>query len=236
MADTSAKAMFGVGAREAAPFGLVVSPFAIVFGVFATEAGLNLAQTMAFSALVIAGASQMTAVQLMSENAPAVIVLATALAVNLRMAMYSASLAPYLGAAPVWRKALAAYVLVDQSYAMAISRFESEPDLPVAARMSYYLGTTAPVVPFWILGTYVGAVLGARIPAAWEVDFAVPIMFLAIVAPMVKTPAHLAAALTSIVLALVFAGFPFNTGLLVAALVAMVVGAVIETAMGRDAP
>jgi predicted branched-subunit amino acid permease len=83
-----------------------VVPFAILFGVVGTEAGLNLAQVMGFSIGVVAGASQFAALQLMSENAPALIVVASALAVNLRMAMYSAALAPHLGPASLRDRAL----------------------------------------------------------------------------------------------------------------------------------
>ena len=76
---------------------LVVVPFGMLFGVIAGEAGWSLLQNLAMSVMVIAGASQFTALQLLSENAPTLIVIATALAVNLRLAMYSASLAPYIG-------------------------------------------------------------------------------------------------------------------------------------------
>ena len=94
MPTETTKSIFRSGARDAAPFTLVVGPFAILFGVVATEAGLNLLETMSFSFLVIAGAAQLTALQLMVDQAPTIIVIASALAVNLRMAMYSASLTP----------------------------------------------------------------------------------------------------------------------------------------------
>ena len=106
---TTTKSDFLRGAKAGAPFLLVIGPFALLFGVVGTEAGLNLAQVMGFTVLVIAGASQFTAVQLMADNAPTLIVLATALAVNLRMAMYSASIAPWIGAAPLCARLLAAY-------------------------------------------------------------------------------------------------------------------------------
>ncbi|MFT6271735.1 MAG: putative branched-subunit amino acid permease, partial [Dinoroseobacter sp.] len=101
MPATIPKSAFWLGFRDSAPFVVVVAPFALVFGVIATEAGLNLAEVMGFTFLVIAGAAQLTALQLMTENAPTVVVLVSALAVNLRMAMYSASLAPHLGNAPL---------------------------------------------------------------------------------------------------------------------------------------
>jgi branched-subunit amino acid transport protein len=115
--------------RDALPFTIVVIPFAILFGVVGTEAGLNLAQVMGFSVVVIAGASQFAALQLMSENAPTLIVVASALAVNLRMAMYSAALAPHLGPASLKERALIAYMTVDQSYALSVQRYEDAPGL-----------------------------------------------------------------------------------------------------------
>ena len=113
----------------------MIIPFATLFGVLATEAGLNVVETMAFSIVVIAGAAQFTALQLMQENTPTVIVLISALAVNLRMAMYSASLTPYIGAAPLWQRALCAYLTVDQSYVVGVSKFEREPDMTVPERV-----------------------------------------------------------------------------------------------------
>jgi predicted branched-subunit amino acid permease len=77
MPSSSATRAFWRGARDALPFALVVGPFALVFGVVATEAGLDLAQTMAFSVLVIAGASQFAALQQMTENAPTIVVILT---------------------------------------------------------------------------------------------------------------------------------------------------------------
>lgn len=66
---------------------------------------------MGFSVVVISGALQVTAVQLISEGAPLLVVLATARAINLRMAMYSASLAPHLGALAVGQRGVPAYFL-----------------------------------------------------------------------------------------------------------------------------
>jgi len=58
---------------------------------------------------------------------------------------------------------------------------------------------------------------------------------LAIIAPMMRTLAHMIAAVTSIILALIFAGLPYNLGLLIAAVVAMMIGAQIELIMARRA-
>ncbi|MFD1913277.1 AzlC family ABC transporter permease [Halodurantibacterium flavum] len=219
---------FWRGLRNAAPFLLVVGPFGVVFGVAGTAAGLNLAEVMGFSILVIAGASQFAALQLMSDNAPTIIVVATALAVNMRMAMYSASLAPYLGRASVGKRALVAYFMLDQSYALSAVEYETRPQMSMAERLAYFFGTIIPTGLPWYFFTLLGATAGRSLPEGLALDFAVPITFLAMIGPMLRTTAHVAAAFTSVVLALLLAWMPYNSGLLVAALGAMVVGAQVE--------
>ncbi len=233
MPTETTNSIFWKGVRDAAPFILVVGPFAVLFGVVATEAGLDLLATMSFSVLVIAGAAQLTALQLLVDQAPTVIVLVSALAVNLRMAMYSASLAPYLGPAPLWQRAVAAYFIVDQSYGLSVYRFEQNPHWGIGQKMAYFFGSVAPVCPFWYVFTLIGALLGSSIPDSFALDFAVPITFLALITPMLRTRAHVAAALVSIAGALVLAFLPYNLGLLVAGILGMVTGAEMERRSAR---
>ncbi|MEM9228280.1 MAG: AzlC family ABC transporter permease [Pseudomonadota bacterium] len=227
------RSAFLSGLTAGLPFVIVVIPFAVLFGVVATEAGLDLLQTMAMSFLVIAGASQFVAVQLLVDQAPTLIILATALAVNMRMVMYSASIAPHLGPAPLWQRAVVAYVLVDQSYGVSIKRFEESPTLNVPEKVAYFFGAMAVIWPLWYLGTLVGALVGEAIPPEYALDFAVPITFIALFSPMLKSAAHVAAALVSVVLALALAWMPFSLGLIVAGLVAMFTGALVETHLER---
>lgn len=223
------------GIRDGAPFLLVVAPFGLVFGVVATEAGFNLAEVMGFSILVIAGASQIAAVQLMSENAPALIVLATSLAINLRMAMYSVALVPHLGPAPFWMRGLIAYFLVDQTYAISALTYERRPQMPLSEKIAYFFGTVTPVCPFWYVATWMGAGIGGAIPPGYAIDFAVPITFLALIAPLLRTPAHVTAATVSVVVTLLLGWLPYGIGLLVAAPLAMAAGAHVEQRMARSA-
>ena len=226
--------IFWAGVRDAAPFVLVVGPFAVLFGVVATEAGLDLLATMTFSVVVIAGAAQLTALQLLVDQAPTVIVIVSALAVNLRMAMYSASLTPWLGPAPLWQRALAAYFLVDQSYGLSVLRYEQNRHWTIRQRVAYFFGTVAPICPLWYVFTLVGALVGTSIPESFALDFAVPITFLALITPMVRSRAHVAAALVSIAVALLLAFLPYNLGLLVAGIAAMITGAEVERRTARE--
>lgn len=235
MRPTTAKSFFWRGCLDAAPIILVATPFGMLFGVLATEAGLSIFESMTFTITVFAGGAQFTALQLLQENAPTLVIIASALAVNLRLAMYSAALTPYLGAAPLWQRSIAAFFTVDQSYALSVVKFEQEPKLTLTQRMAYFAGTNAPVVPTWCGGSLVGAILGERIPSELPLDFALPIAFLAIVAPAMRTLPHVIAALVAIAVALASAGLPYNLGLLVGSLAGMLAGARAEIVIKQRA-
>ena len=76
------------------------------------------------SFIVFAGAAQLAAVQLIAGGGSAVVVILTALIINLRFVMYSASLAPHFRRLSARWKALLAYLLTNQAYAVAIPHFE----------------------------------------------------------------------------------------------------------------
>ena len=224
---------FRQGARDSTPFIAVIVPFSLLFGVVARDAGLDLLQVMAMAVLVIAGASQFTALALLQDNAPVFIALFAAMAVNLRMALYSAALVPYLGHEPLWKRAIMAYLMVDQAYAVGVRTYEARPTMSPADRTAYYFGIMAVVCPFWYLCTLTGALIGTAIPPELSLDFAAPVCFIAITAPLLRSLPHIVAAGVSVICAVLFAGFPAGLGLIAAALVAMLAGAQCELAMRR---
>ncbi|MGB3406997.1 MAG: AzlC family ABC transporter permease [Jannaschia sp.] len=216
------------GIAQGLPFIVIMVPFGALFGVLAAEAGLSLAQIMAFSSIVIAGASQFTALQLMGDGVPFLVVVLSALAVNLRMVMYSASIAPHLGAAPLWQRALISYLLVDQTFALSQAAYDTHSAWTIADKVAYFAGVALPVFPAWVGATLAGALLGQQIPADWSLDFAMPLAFLALAGPMLKSRAHVAAAFVSVVAALLLAWLPWNLGLIAAATLALATGAEVE--------
>jgi len=228
------KSAFWHGFRAGIPFILGAFPFGLLFGIVATEAGFDIVQVMGMTVIVIAGAAQFTALAQMQDNAPIFMILAASLAVNMRMAMYSASIAPYFVGAPLWKRAAVAYGLIDFTYVAGIAEFEKQPEWEVTDRLRFYLGSAVPSFASWYLSTFLGAWFGRSIPPEFSLDFAPAIVFLAIVAPMLKSPAHVAAALTSVILALLLAFLPFSSGLLIAAAAAMLVGSEVERRMLRS--
>ncbi|MEM9094617.1 MAG: AzlC family ABC transporter permease [Neomegalonema sp.] len=226
---------FWDGVVASLPVMLAVGPFGMIFGVIATEAGLNLLETMAMTTIVIAGASQLAALQLMTDNAPVALAILTGAVVNLRMAMYSAAIASQWRGAPLWARAFAAYFLHDQSFALSMRRYAEQPAEPQPGKIAFFFGVGVTTVIVWVGASYVGALAGSMAPPEWRLDFAVPVTFIAAVAPLLRSAPQLAAAMTAIVASLVLAPLPFNLGLIVASALGIAAGATLETIMARRA-
>jgi len=144
------------------------------------------------------------------------------------MAMYSAALTPHLGALPLGKRIVTAYFLVDQTYASAVLDYESRPRRSTAEKWLYFMGVVVPVCVPWYIFTLVGAYAGEAIPPEAGLDFAVPIAFIAMIGPALRTPAHRLAAVVATVLALSLAWLPWNMGLILAAIGGMMAGAEAE--------
>jgi len=211
------------GLRDVLPILVGIVPFALVAGVAASRAGFTFPQAMGLSVFVFAGASQLAALSLVEGHAAFVAVVATAVAINLRMAMYSASLAPYFeGYAARWR-ALLAYPLTDQAFALSVATYrESDVD-----RRWYYFAVAFAIWAVWQVATAAGVLLGAGVPSSWGLGFAVPLVFLALLVPAIEGVPHAAAAVVAAAIAIYGADWPFNAGLLVGALAGITVGLVV---------
>ncbi|MCB1368352.1 MAG: AzlC family ABC transporter permease [Rhodobacteraceae bacterium] len=233
MPGTNPKSYFLAGFRDCSPFILIVAPFGTLFGVVAVEAGLDLIETMSMTMLVIAGAAQFTAISLMQEQAPVAIVLLTAFAVNFRMAMYSAGLVPHLGRAPGWQRVLMSYFLVDQAFAVSLAKYEREPNLTMPQKVAYYIGASVPLASLWVVFSLIGAVVGRAIPPEYSLDFALPVCFIALSAPAMRSLPHFVAGLVSVIGALALGWVPWSMGLIIAALLAMMAGAETERRLKR---
>ena len=222
---------FVAGMLAALPLIIAVVPFGLIFGALAREAGLDLPQAIAFAGLVAAGAAQLVALEMLDQGAPAAVAVFAGAVVNLRMAMYSAAMVPHWRGASGAFRVVGAYFLHDQSFAMTMRRKDDRPDEPLADRLGFYLGTGIFTVSIWMTAAVTGAVIGAQIPEGWGLGFAVPVCFLALVAPMIRGAAHIAAASVAAALAILAAGLPWNLGILIAAAGGIATGVIVERRM-----
>lgn len=211
------------GALAALPLLLAVAPFGFIFGVVARETGLSILQAMAMTSTVVAGASQLAALQLLADQAPALVAVGAGAVINLRMAMYSASLAPYLSGVPLGWRLVAAAVLHDQAYALSIARYRSRVE-PERDRFGFYLGVGLVTASAWVTAGLAGATLGGALIGDADLSFIVPVCFIAVAAPMIRNRREAAAAATAAAVAILCMGLPFSLGLLVGTAAGLALG------------
>jgi 4-azaleucine resistance transporter AzlC len=221
---------FWTGVRAEIPLLIGVAPFGMIYGVLALDAGLGPVPAQMMSSIVFAGSAQFIATQLVRDAVPALIVVLTIGVVNLRHLLYSASIAPYVRRLPLRWKILLAYLLTDEAYATAILHYEQD-ETPADGHW-FFLGAGLALWTIWQASTAVGILVGATLPEAWPLDFALPLTFIAIVIPALKDrPAVVAAGLAGVVALLAFA-LPYKLGLMAAGLLGILVGTALE---GRNA-
>jgi 4-azaleucine resistance transporter AzlC len=203
-----------------------VFPFGMIYGALALNAGLAKSASQMMSSIVFAGSSQFVTTQLVHESAPGFVIVLTIAVVNLRHMLYSASLAPYLASVSTRWKLLLSYLLTDEAYAPTIIKYEREGIQPFSHW--FLFGAGLALWSTWQVSTALGIFLGTAIPESWSLDFTLPLTFIAMVVPVLKGRPYIAAALSAGVVALVAYSLPFKLGLILAALVGIFVGTILE--------
>jgi len=221
------------GVRAVLPMMPAIIPFALVSAFAAREAGMSLVEAMGLATIVFAGASQIAFAQLLGSGAVAPVILLTVLVINLRMVMYSATLAPHLKGEPAWRRALASYILTDQAFALSLNRYTEDPEQP--HRPWFFLGTAIPLWVAWQGITLLGLVAGTQVPPEWGLEFTVPLVFLVLLVPAVRDRPTAEAALVGGTVAVLMASLPYNLGLILGAMSGIVWGMHAEWRRDRRA-
>ncbi|BCS89696.1 AzlC family ABC transporter permease [Pseudodesulfovibrio sediminis] len=226
------KKSFLAGIRDASPILLGLAPFGFICGAYCVSTGMPHWAAINFSLMIYAGASQLVANQLMAEGASTVVVIMTGLIINLRLFMYSASLAPHVKDVHPVRKGILAYFLADQAYAVSIARF-NQPDADTISKPMYFMGTALFLWTCFFSSSVCGVYLGALIPPEWDLGFAIPLTFTAVAIPAIKDRPAGIAAVSAAVVAVGANQLPYNLGLIVGAVTGIVVGYLAERRMHR---
>jgi len=221
------RAAFSDGLSAMAPLLVGIVPFGLIFGIAAVESGVGPAAGIGLSVLVFAGAAQLATVELIGADTAPVVVVATALVINASHLMYSASLAPHFAGLGKLGRVGIAYGVTDQAYALSITEFGRRPMRP-AEKVAFFMGATAALWLTWQVCTIIGIAVGASVPEAWSLDFAVPLVFLALLIPAVADRSSAAAAAAAGAAAALAAGLPFNLGVMIGAVTGVAAGVVTE--------
>lgn len=172
-------ASFARGARSAGPVCLGVVPVGISFGLIALQSGLDQAQAVAMSVLVMAGSAQLMAVSMLASATPVAIVVAVFL-VNLRHFVMGSAVMERLRQAPLGLKLLSSFALCDESFAVF--------SLSGGGDVWFLLGANTSLHLAWVASTAAGALVGDFLPQFVAKGFGVAFYasFLALLVPSAK--------------------------------------------------
>jgi 4-azaleucine resistance transporter AzlC len=217
---------FRAGFVAALPLWLGAAPFGAIYAVSALAAGLDGAQTLAMSLFVFAGAAQFTAVGLFAAGTSPFTIVLTTLIINARHALLAASVAPFVREARPGTKALLAFQLTDESYAIAMRRW-----LDSAGSLAFQFGANLSMYVVWQCSTIAGILLGNLLPnpAAYGLDLIFPLTFIGLLVPLLRERVSVSVALLAA--ALTIGGalvLPGSLYLLLAGIVASGIGALLS--------
>jgi predicted branched-subunit amino acid permease len=222
---------FREGFVEMLPACVGLIPFGLVCGVGAQAAGADALAALGMATIIFSGAAQVLAVPLYAAGAPTAVIIITCFVLGLRFLMYSAAMAPYMKPLPVaWQRALA-FLLTDQAFAASIRRFNAKDD-PRGGGL-HFLGCGAALWLMWIVTNMSGFFAGNAIPASWSLDFAVPLCFIALVAPLFRTVPAIVTAITAGFAVVALAALPMKLALIAAGLLGIVAGTIVDLARER---
>lgn len=206
-----------------------VLPFGLIMGALGNTAGISAVELGVLNVFVFAGASQLVAVDLLMKDIPSSIIVLTGLIINLRMILYSASFSGVLKESSFGIKTLGSYLLTDQAYAVYTAHSYSLKERK--EKIMFYLGAGMCMSLFWQLFVTVGFIFGNFLPSSLNLDFAVPLSFIALTIPTLKNKNYYYVVLISSVCSIVFNSVPYNLGLLISAGIALIVGSIL---IGRN--
>lgn len=210
------------GVRDTIPVLVPVIPFALVLGLAIAESPLSNLVGWLGASFIFGGAAQLTVVTLSTEGAGLLAVIAAGLVVQARHVMYSAAFAPVFGPQPPWFRWVGPYFLVDQQFALTSLRVDDPPD----SFRSYYLGAGLTFWVVWQVTVALGLVVGPVLPEAWSLDFAVPLLFVGLLASAVDSAPGAAAAVGAGAVAWLTLGIPNRLGIVLGALAGVAAGVV----------
>lgn len=215
------------------PYSLGFIPWALVTGIAMRGSGFSLIESMGMNLIVYGGTAQLGTLPLIVSGAPAWLIALTALVLNLRFLIFSATLAPAFKEVSHRQRWFAGYVLGDGVVAACASRLLTEKD--ANWRFGYYIGPSLWAWGLWQVDTLIGILLAGHIPHNWSLEFMATIALLVLLIPMTRQTPMLLAALVGGCVAVVLHGIPLRMGLFAAIVVGMAAGFLAEHLQMRKA-
>ena len=157
------------------PIAIAVASYGIAFGVLAQQAGLSVAEAVLMAATVIAGVSEIIAIELWEFPVPVAAIVATTFVINLRYTLMSAALRPWYRNVSPWKAYSSVLFIADENWAMTMRELQNGEQ-----EGGFLLGSGLAIHVFWITTTAIGATAGKVIddPGRYGFDFALTAVFI----------------------------------------------------------
>jgi predicted branched-subunit amino acid permease len=215
------------GMREITPMVVAIVPFGLAIGATVAASDLDPVAGAASGPAILAGAAQMATLQMLDAGTNPMVIIASALLINLRIVLYSASLAPWFSGATLRRRLLLAIPVIDQTHFLCHARF-SRGDMDESTRIAYYAGAGGWLVAAWLASQTAAITLGAELPAAARLEFAAPMALAGLLAKALDSgPSRVAAACAAVVAA-TGGRLPLQSSMLAAILVGVSAGVLLQ--------
>ena len=217
---------FKNGCLQEIPLQLGVFPFGIAYGILGIEVGLTNIQTYLLSIIIFAGVSQIVFAQLFSTFTPSFMIVGTIGIVNLRHILYGVSLSSYLKKLSLKWRVILSYLITDEAFAISYKRFSEEKKTKY---MHFHLlGSGITLWISWQISTLIGIFIGPSIPNSLNLEYVIPLSFIAIVVVSINTKIKLIIFIMSALLSILLRDLPWNLWIITSALISIIIGVLIS--------
>ena len=201
------------GASTMLPLLIGYLPFALTIGVAAGGSSDRLA-AWAGALLIFGGSAHLSVIQLVGNGSGVAAAVGTALLINSRLVIYSASLLSMWRGAPLRHRLLAAALIIDPTW--LIARRRQEQPGTTEERRAFFGGAAATLAVGWSTMIGAGTLLGTPEVASSFLGIGTPLCLSAIVAPHLRTASGARCVFAAGVVAACTSSWPSGTGLLLA--------------------
>ncbi len=217
---------FKNGCLQEIPLQLGVFPFGIAYGILGIEVGLTNIQTYLLSIIIFAGVSQIVFAQLVSTFTPSFMIVGTIGIVNLRHILYGVSLSSYLKKLSLKWRIILSYLITDEAFAISYKRFSEEKKTKY---MHFHLlGSGITLWTSWQISTLIGIFIGPSIPNSLNLEYVIPLSFIAIVVVSINTKIKLIVFIMSALFSILLRDLPWNLWIITSGLISIIIGVLIS--------
>ena len=218
----STATLFWQGVMAAMPLSVAVIPWGLLAGSMAMSTGLSIAQAIAMSAVVFAGAAQLVSLGLVMAGASAATIVITIFFLTAQHFIYALTLRGDIAKQRWFTRVGLGFLLTDELFALAAH--------PSKRQVPYMFGVGLSFYVFWVLASIAGIVLASLVPnlSDYHLDFSIVAIFIPIILSLLKNRAAVIGLLVTAVCVLLMKHFQLEGTMIASGMVGMLVAALLE--------